>query len=132
MTTPVPLVTGHGYSRAQMHEIAQGIALMFNKVAVPGRRYRPDIGHIQVDPCRVKDAGIERDAVRLQFELEGERSCQIVVRFHEYARDPLGYLRALARNVRDMGREAYRLRHETLGPVEMMHRKMKREGAINE
>lgn len=92
-------------------QVAEYFAKEVQRIAVPSRRVRPDIGDVQVDMFKqTHGATKEHHFVRLKFDVEGNRGVELNVRLDQFAADPAGYARDILGQLAPILRDTMRLR----------------------
>lgn len=86
-------------------------ALIQHKVAVPSKRFRPDVGPIQIDMIVIEEKVTQpQPGMRLQFEIEGGMGVTFNIKLAELVKDPAGYVRDLFEHLGPMRRNVLRRR----------------------
>lgn len=106
-----------GMSRAEveamMRDGARTIAEALNErgIPTPSRRFRPDVGPVQIDMIVISEKVSQPEpGMRLQFEVEGSMGVTFNIKLLEFAKDPAGYVRDLFEQLPPMRRNVQRMR----------------------
>lgn len=94
-------------------DAAMGIAqeLMNHSIPIPTKRFRPDVGHVQIDMILIEEkVTTPEPGMRLQFEVEGNMGVTFNVKLLEFLDDPAGYITDLFKQIGPMRRNVQRMR----------------------
>lgn len=94
-------------------DAAMGIAqeLMKHGIPIPTKRFRPDVGHVQIDMIIIEEkVTTPEPGMRLQFEVEGNMGVEFNVKLLEFLSDPAGYITDLFKQLGPMRRNVQRMR----------------------
>ncbi|WP_163557577.1 hypothetical protein [Halomonas sp. NO4] len=98
-----------------MRTIGRALAEQLAEADIPikSRRFRPDVGHVQIDNCIAEEKVTKpHPVVRLQFEVDGGMGIDLKVKVVDFLTDPAGYTRDLFAHLGPMRRNVLRLRQE--------------------
>lgn len=95
-------------------QVAVAIAQQLKGIAVPTHRNRPDVGDVQVDPCKIEVGAREFPGVRFKFDVPEGYGLTLHVRLDQFAVDPLCYLAELFQNINEMRLKAKQQRAGTI------------------
>lgn len=96
-----------------MRDIGKTIAneLMRADIPVETPRFRPDVGHVQIDNCIVTERVTKpHPVIRLQFEVAGHMGVDFKIKLVEFLQDPAGYVRDLFAHLGPMRRNTLKMR----------------------
>lgn len=106
-----------GMSRAEVEAMMRDGARMIAEALVqhgipkPSRRFRPDVGPVQIDMIVISEKVSQPEpGMRLQFEVEGNMGVTFNIKLLEFVRDPAGYVRDLFEHLGPMRRNVQRMR----------------------
>lgn len=114
-------------------DAAMGIAqeLMKYGIPIPSKRFRPDVGHVQIDMIIIEEkVTTPEPGMRLQFEVEGNMGVTFNVKLLEFLDDPAGYITDLFKQLGPMRRNVQRMRTHKRAADAAMYRAIT-QGAAN-
>lgn len=86
-------------------------ALVQHGIPQPSRRFRPDVGPVQIDMIVISEkVSRPEPGMRLQFEVEGNMGVTFNIKLLEFVRDPAAYVRDLVEHLAPMRRNVQRMR----------------------
>ena len=96
-----------------MRNSAQAVAEHLNSQGIPikSKRFRPDIGPVQVDMIVISEKVTKPEpAFKLQFEVEGGMGVTFTIKLLEFIEDPAAYMRDIMQQLGPMRRNVLRMR----------------------
>jgi len=103
--------------------------LVQHGVPEPSRRFRPDVGPVQIDMIVIEEKVTQpQPGMRLQFEIEGGMGVTINIKLVEFIKDPTAYVRDLFEHLGPMRRNVLRLRRHKRDASEAIYRALTQRG----
>lgn len=87
-------------------QIAAAIAMQLKLIAVPTHRNRPDVGDVQIDPCKIEVGARVFPGVRFKLDVPEGFGVTLHVRLDQFAADPASYLADLFQRINAMRQQA--------------------------
>lgn len=126
-----------GMSRTQVEQLMRDGARMIAEALVqhgipqPSRRFRPDVGAVQIDMIVISEKVSQPEpGMRLQFEVEGNMGVTFNIKLLEFVRDPAAYVRDLFEHLAPMRRNMLRMRRHKRDADTAIYRALT-QGAAN-
>lgn len=105
-------------------QVAEHIAKQLDRIAVPSSRHRPDIGNVQVDPCRIGHGVWPKPGIHIQFDIQGGYGVEFNIVLEEFAKDPGAYMRNLFARVVEMKQMSAQARDNRIAANNEIYRRL--------